>query len=400
MTEQPTRKDEKAIAAEFRLRPVVPPVTRLSKKALFVMGAAGSVLVAGAVAFAMSANSGGETKPELYDTGHNAPAKVLNALPRDYAALPGRDVPDLGPALPGDLGRPILDADPDLAMTTSTPLPPVGAAYAPSPPPPPPRVQPQPDPGKELRLQEREAARLSQLFFGDGRRTEQGSVGIAPVSSSEPPAAGARLGFLGGAPDRQTTSAERLQRPASPYVVQAGATIPAALVTGIRGDLPGQIVAQVTQNVFDSPTGRHLLIPQGAKLIGAYDDRIAFGQSRLLLAWTRLILPDGRSLVLERLPAGDAQGHAGLQDGVDRHWRRLAGAALISTVLGLGAELAADGDNDTARAVRRAFGDTTNDAGQQVVGRTLDVAPTLTVRPGHPLRVLVTRDLVLEPYPS
>ena len=104
--------------------------------------------------------------------------------------------------------------------------------------------------------------------------------------------------------------------------------------------------------------------------------------------------------MLERLPAGDAQGYAGLQDGVDRHWRRLAGAALLSTVLSLGAELAADDEDDTARAIRRAFGETTNAAGQQVVGRTLEVAPTLTIRPGHPLRILVTRDLVLEPYPS
>ena len=92
-------------------------------------------------------------------------------------------------------------------------------------------------------------------------------------------------------------------------MVQAGAVIPAALVTGLRSDLPGQITAQVTSNVYDSPTGRFLLIPQGARLIGEYDSRVAFGQSRVLLAWTRLILPNGRSIVLERQPGADAAGY-------------------------------------------------------------------------------------------
>jgi len=397
VTEQPS-KSEKAIAAELRLRSAPPPVTRLSKKALMVLGTTGCVAIAGAVAFAMSSKPAGASKPEVYDTQHSSPAEALRALPADYTAIP-REVPDLGPPLPGDLGEPILDARAGVAPVSGSPL--ADPAYLPPPPPPLPSAAPvatAPDHTRQLRVQEREAARMSQLFFGDDRRPSPPSVSQEAAAAA--PAESGRRGFLQGVSDRQTTSAERLQRPASPYVVQAGSTIPAAIVTGIRGDLPGQVVAQVTQNVFDSPTGRHLLIPQGAKLIGAYDDRIAFGQSRLLLAWTRLILPDGRSLVLERLPAGDAQGYAGLQDGVDRHWRRLAGAALLSTVLGLGAELAADDENDTARAIRRAFGETSNAAGQQVVGRTLDVAPTLTIRPGHPLRVLVTRDLVLEPYPS
>src|SRR3546814_3003833 len=127
--------------------------------------------------------------------------------------------------------------------------------------------------------------------------------------------------------------------PTSPFILQAGAVIPAALITGIRSDLPGQISAQVTQNVFDSPTGRILLIPQGARLVGEYDSEVVAGQSRVLLAWDRLILPGGRSIRLDRQPDADASGMSGLQDKVDNHWGRMLRAALISSLLGVGTEL-------------------------------------------------------------
>ena len=113
-----------------------------------------------------------------------------------------------------------------------------------------------------------------------------------------------------------TTSPDRVVAPASTYVVQAGNIILASLITGIRSDLPGQI----TENVYDSPTGRFLLVPQGTRLIGIYDSQVAFGQSRVLLVWTRLIMPNGRSIVLERQPGADTAGYAGLEDEVDNHW--------------------------------------------------------------------------------
>jgi type IV secretion system protein VirB10 len=181
-------------------------------------------------------------------------------------------------------------------------------------------------------------------------------------------------------------------------VIQAGATIPAALVAGLRSDLPGQVIAQVTEPVFDSPTGRHLLIPQGSRLVGQYDAEIGYGQERVLLVWNRLILPDGRSVVLERQPGADAAGYAGLQDRVDNHWGRLFRAGLLSTLLGVGAELSRNGDSDVARAIREGAQESVGDAGQEVVRRQLEIRPTLTVRPGHPVRVIVTRDLILEPY--
>jgi type IV secretion system protein TrbI len=186
--------------------------------------------------------------------------------------------------------------------------------------------------------------------------------------------------------------------PASPYVLQAGAVIPAALITGIRSDLPGQITAQVTENIYDSPTGRLLLVPQGTRIIGQYDNAVQFGQRRVLLVWNRLIFPNGRSIVLERQPGADAAGYAGLEDGVDYHWWDLAKAAGLSTLLSVGAELAIDDDDRLLHAIRNGGQDTINDAGQEIIRRQLNVAPTLTIRPGFPVRVIVTRDLVLEPY--
>ena len=207
-----------------------------------------------------------------------------------------------------------------------------------------------------------------------------------------------QLAFLNAPVDRRTIAADRIMAPASPYVLQAGAVISAALITGIRSDLPGQITAQVTENIYDSPTGRILVIPQGTRIIGQYDNSVQYGQSRVLLVWNRLILPNGRSIVLERQPGADTQGYAGLEDGVDYHWWDLAKAAGLSTLLSVGSELAIDDQDRLLRAIRNGGQDTINDAGQQIVRRQLNVAPTLTIRPGFPVRVIVTRDLVLEPY--
>jgi type IV secretion system protein VirB10 len=175
--------------------------------------------------------------------------------------------------------------------------------------------------------------------------------------------------------------------------------IPAALITGIRSDLPGQITAQVTEAVYDSPTGQYLLVPQGTKLIGQYDSSVAYGQSRILLVWTRLIMPDGTSIVLERQPGADTQGYAGLEDDVDYHWWDLAKAAALSTLLSVGAEAGtSNSENNLAQAIRMGASNSISQTGQQIVQRQLNVQPTLTIRPGFPVRVIVTRDLILTPY--
>jgi type IV secretion system protein TrbI len=150
----------------------------------------------------------------------------------------------------------------------------------------------------------------------------------------------------------------------------------------------------VTAHVYDSVSGRYLLIPQGSRLLGEYDSRVAWGQSRLLLVWTRLILPDGRSIVLERQPGTDVAGHSGLEDRVDRHWRRLFMAAGLATVLNIGLARDAQDESDVARAIREGFADTLGRTGDDIVRRELSVPPTLTIRPGFPVRVMVTRDLI------
>ncbi|MEL6516343.1 MAG: TrbI/VirB10 family protein [Pseudomonadota bacterium] len=203
--------------------------------------------------------------------------------------------------------------------------------------------------------------------------------------------------FLSRTSHANTVSDHRLVTSPSPYILQAGAVIPAALITGLRSDLPGQISAQVTSHVYDSPTGRYLLIPQGARLIGEYDSQIASGQTRLLLVWTRLVLPDGRSLILDRAPGTDSAGAAGLQDRVNRHWGHVLRAAALATLLNLGLENAGDSDDDIANAIRDAAQDTIGRTGEDIVRQQIARPPTLTIRPGYPVRVMVTRDLVLDP---
>ncbi|API60368.1 conjugal transfer protein TraI [Tardibacter chloracetimidivorans] len=375
-------------AAPMRLRAEAPRVTRLSRKVLAGIGLVASVGIGAALIYALQTGDAGRPADELYSTDNRSTADGLAGLPRDYSG-----VPQLGPPLPGDLGRPILGA-----QNRGQPLP----------------NQPGLSAEEQRRLQEIETARVSRLFSGAENRsmasTGPGAATIAPPPTPDltglglapppatPSAQDRQLAFLNAAADRRTVAPDRVAAPASPYILQAGAVIAAALITGIRSDLPGQITAQVTENIYDSPTGRILLVPQGTRIIGQYDNNVQFGQSRVLLVWNRLIFPNGRSIVLERQPGADAEGYAGLQDGVDYHWWELAKAAGLSTLLSVGAELAANDDDRLIQAIRNGGQDTINDAGQQIVRRQLNVAPTLTIRPGFPVRVIVTRDLVLEPY--
>lgn len=367
---------ERAIAEELRLGTGRPQVARLSRKALIVLTSCSALGIIGAVAYGMTSAPNRDGPKEVYSVGGTPPER-LNALPRDYG-----QAPRLGPPLPGDLGGPILAAN--------APPPAVADPAADL-------ARQEAEAARQRLQQERDAARMSRLFASEAQ-SRGAALDLTQLASSAGEAGGRRT-ILDGPVDRRTTRPDRLQSPPSPFVLQAGSMIPAALVTGIRSDLPGQIVGQVTENVYDSVSGRFLLIPQGARLIGTYDTQVAQGQSRVLLAWTRLILPNGRSLVLEKLPAGDAAGYAGLQDRVDRHWGELFGAATLSTVLGIGAQLGSDRlDSEILRALRDGASGAFNQVGQQAVGRSLNTAPTLTIRPGAPVRVMVTRDLVLEPY--
>ena len=377
----------------FQLRGDPPRVMRLSRKALAVIGIAAGLGIGGSLIYALRPPAEKQAK-ELYSTETRNTAETITSGPKDYT-----QAPRLGPPLPGDLGGPIVSAQ---QRGTDVPVPAVGANG---------QRDPQAQAAEAARQrarQEREAARTSSVFLGHGAAgagatapqiTATAEQAAAP-SQASPASQGdqaTKRAFMAQASNQRTVSVERLTAPSSPNIVQAGSIIAAALITGIRSDLPGQITAQVTQNVYDSPTGRILLIPQGARLIGEYDSQITAGQTRVLLAWDRLILPDGRSIVLERQPGADAAGYAGLQDKVNQHWGGVLKAAMISTLLGVGTELATDNDSDLVRALRLGTQDTINQAGQQIVQRQLNIQPTLTIRPGYPLRVIVTRDLVLEP---
>ncbi len=376
--------------APMRLRPTPPQVTRLSRRVIIGLGTASGLFISGTLFYALQTRHFGDGQ-ELYSTDNRTtPDGLLAGLPKDYTG------PKLGPPLPGDLGRPILNA-----QTTASP---VG----------------KPDPGlsaeEQRRLQEMEAARVAKLFAQTETRptnsetpqtmmdttrlpsNDLASLGLGPQPST-PTAQDQQLAFLNQTPDKGTVAADRIAAPASSNILQAGSVIAAALITGIRSDLPGQITAQVTENIYDSPTGRILLIPQGTRVIGQYDNGVGFGQRRILLAWNRLIFPNGRSMVLERQPGADAQGYAGLEDGVDYHWGELFKSAALSTLLSIGSQFGSSNqDSDIVRAIRQGSSDSFSQIGRQIVGRQLDIAPTLTVRPGFPVRVIVTRDLVLEPY--
>jgi type IV secretory pathway VirB10-like protein len=193
-----------------------------------------------------------------------------------------------------------------------------------------------------------------------------------------------------------------LQHAFSPYEVKATTIIPATLITGINSDLPGPIIAQVREQVYDTVTGQHLLIPQGARLLASYDSMVAWGQERVLMCWNRIVFPNGSSINLQCMAAADLKGQAGLTDEVDNHWSRLLAAVGLSTVLSLGAQAVA-GDpsgyqpNLAQSAARNAAGQI-NAAGQGIVQRQINIQPTITVRPGFGVNVLVTKDMVLEPY--
>jgi len=396
---EPTEDDARPLTGEqvapMRLRPEPPRVTRLSRKVLAGLGLAASVGVGGALIYALQTRHGGEQGQELISTDNRTTPDGLAGLPKDYSG-----VPKLGPPLPGDLGRPILNA-----QNAGQPVPTPGIATPSGP------VGPTPE--EQRRAQELESARTARLFATTETRPgntattpttatvpqpDLASLGLAPQPAT-PSAQDRQLAFLNQTPDKRTVSPDRVAAPASKNVLQAGAVIAAALITGIRSDLPGQITAQVTENVYDSPTGKILLVPQGTRVIGQYDSGVGFGQRRILLVWSRLIFPNGRSIVLERQPGADAEGYAGLEDGVDYHWGQLFKAAALSTLLSVGAESgSSSGESDIVRALRNGASNSISQTGQQIVQRQLNIAPTLTIRPGFPVRVIVTRDLVLEPY--
>ena len=352
---------------------------------------------------------------ELYNTSSKALPDALIELPGSYSEVePESRI--LGPPLPGDIGAG-LHGTPKI-VPDDNPFryqPPSSYDYAP----PPSYTVP------EATQPKAPSSRTSDLFFiakgagGDSAAVRDAgpaqfsAPGIAALAAlfgqggsglefttpaSEASGADSATGAASELSDADIYNPHSLRVPVSPYQVMAGTIIPASLVTGLNSDLPGQIIAQVTENVYDTPTGQHLIIPQGTRLLGRYESDIKSGQSRALVIWNRLIRPDGSSLVIENLPGVDRMGQAGLRDRVDRHRGSLFGAAILSSVLSVSSELGSDEDDRITEALRDGGQSTINQAGQRAVTQALSRKPTLRIRPGWRLGVIVNRDLVLSPY--
>jgi len=334
-------------------------------------------------------------RQELSEPSNRPSTDALNGLPATYG-----DAPKLGPPLPGDLGRPILESQRRMATETGTGSDPSASQAAQE---------------RERRLAELKSARESGVLV-QGRTASSppaapdASIAPAPAPTatpapaptpsldSDPNAQGRKAQFVGTLDRSDDVNPHTLTAASSPYVLSAGSVISASLITGLRSDLPGLVTAQVTARVFDSPTGRILLIPQGSRLIGSYDSVVAFGQKRALIVWQRIVLPDGSSIRIDNVPATDASGYAGLQDKVDFHtWALLKGVAL-STVLGVGSELTVTGESDLVQAIRESTQQNVSRAGDQLTSRNLNIQPTITIRPGALVRLVVHRDLILSPW--
>ena len=331
---------------------------------------------------------------ELSEPNGKAVSDALNGLPASYG-----DAPRLGPPLPGDLGRAILEQQRAMAIETG-----VGDANR--------SVQAE-QAERERRMAERKAARESGILVQDRSASGAGETSAPPSTTATPAADPAKLAldpdhdpgaqqrkadFIGSLDPRGDINPHELTAAPSPYLLSAGSIIAASLITGLRSDLPGLVTAQVPENVYDSPAGRILLIPQGSRLIGSYDSVVAFGQKRALIVWQRIIMPDGSSLRIDNVPATDAAGYAGLQDKVDFHtWALLKGVGL-ATLLGVGSELTVTGESDLVQAIRESTQQNVSRAGDQITQRNLQVQPTITIRPGALVRLVVHKDLIVSPW--
>ncbi len=383
------------------------PVTRLNRRTLAMLMGGLSVAVLGATIWSLQPHRrGANEQTELYNVDRVSKFDGLNGLPADYSKLPPK-VPELGPPLPGDLGPAIVASQQ-----------PVTPTYAP----------PGHDP-EDARRKEAAAAAASSVFFRSGNPGNAGAQAATQVAATAPgnalagfdplaagPASTAaqpsdptavqnrqdqKEAFLKGV-STETRNSGHLQLPASPYQVMAGTVITGALVTGIKSDLPGDVIGTVTEPVYDTATGKFLLIPQGSRILGKYNSQVSYGQSRVQVVWNRIILPDTSSLKLDNLAGTDPAGYAGLEDGVDWHWDRVFAGAALTTLLGVGAELAAPENRQDGNRIiiagRDGLQDSVNQVGQEMTRRNMNIQPTLTARPGLPVRLIVARDLALRPY--
>ncbi|TPG21023.1 TrbI/VirB10 family protein [Sphingomonas koreensis] len=398
MTDEPVEQPApaKADPETLVLRGAPGRVVRFRRGAVVAIAALGSTAIVGAAWVALKPTTfhivaGNEDRPDI---SAKAPADALAGAPKSYG-----DVPQLGPPLPGDLGRPILERQQAIGAA----IPPVGTDQ---------RAQAAEAERQRLAAEQKAARESGVMMQISGANRPSAAEPPAPVASAAPSGdAGAakialdpdrdpngqqrKADFVGTADRAGDINPHALMPLPSPYTLMAGSVISASLITGLDSDLPGLVTAQVTENAYDSVTGRILLIPQGSRLVGSYDSVVAFGQKRALVVWQRIILPDGASVRIDNVPATDMAGYSGLSDKVDVHtWQLLKGVAL-STLLGVGTQLSFGiNESDLVRAIRESAQQSGSRAGDQLVTHNLNIQPTIRVRPGWPLRVVVHKDIV------
>lgn len=242
---------------------------------------------------------------------------------------------------------------------------------------------------------------------GAGAAGAGGGTGNALLAAAGRGSDYSQFGNAGG--DRWKMESD-IQAPRSPYELRAGFVIPATLISGINSDLPGQIVAQVSQNVYDTATGKYRLIPQGSRLVGAYSSNVAYGQSRVLVAWQRIVFPDGKALDIGSMPGSDGAGYAGLNDQVNNHYVRVFGSALLMSgvIAGVTYSQNQNQSNQSGNQQQTASGALSEALGQslgmamvQMISKNLNISPTLEIRPGFRFNVVVVKDLTFsKPYAS
>lgn len=393
----PARPTERS--APIATRAPAPRPRRLSRRAITLCAGGSAIGLAAAMVFALSSGDRNALPQETVAVDHRQSSDLLATAPKDYGAIASKKAGALGPpsSLPQP-GEPVADAFATRPPGTTAD----GASNN------------ERAAALQRQRQQRDSARASKLFASSGETARstpaaeaQSTTARSPSTEIAAPASPAngdaedrKAAFVTGGARTPTVNAGRLTVPAGKNVLIAGSTIAAALITGLSSDLPGEVVAQVTEDVFDSTTGLTKLIPQGTRLIGSYDAHVGYGQSRALVVWTRLILPDGRSLDLDRLIGTDAAGQSGFVDHVNHYTGKLLQAGLLSTLFGVGSNIATSGSGNDgiAFAIRDSAGQSVERAGDKLIGHQLDVQPTITIRPGARVRVLVSRDLVLEPW--
>ncbi|HEX3896002.1 MAG TPA: TrbI/VirB10 family protein [Rudaea sp.] len=388
------------------LRALNPRVKRLNRSAIAAVVAGLAILIAFALAAALRQPAKTPVQSKA-NTQLVLPSDALNDLPGDYAtaaARERRDVPKLGSPIGGEFGAAQLDVRNEaLARTGTAADDPVGKMLADM---------------TLARLKRRAAARDAKPDFGDHPiGTPTVATATEHASSSASTAADAEARSSRDQDNRQDDKVQfaSARRTSDPYLEQsvltpantvyvgAGTLISAVLLTGINSDLPGMITAQVAETVYDTVSGKHVLIPQGSTLIGEYDSRVTYGQERVLFVWTRVRFPNGSSISLDGMPGTDLSGFAGVRDKVDNHWWKLAQGVVLGSLLGAAAQQSYGGGISTAnpslsQLATAGAAQNINSAGQQLVQKDLQVQPTLIIRPGQRVAVFVTKDIELPPY--